>query len=111
MLAQLACDITVRPADAPHFTQVAGDLLAVRREPGALVADYAATAAPILARLVEAERLCCAEIGWHLERVPDDRDTADAADASSGRAPSVRLRIEGSPAQLDAAALLIDPGA
>jgi hypothetical protein len=98
VLEALACDITARPADAPHFAEVTDHLLAVRREPGALLADFDAAAAPTLERIVEAERRCCPEIGWHLERVTN---------AGSGHTSAVRLRIEGSETQVAAAALLI----
>jgi hypothetical protein len=100
VLEVLACDITARPGDAPHFADVLDHLLAVRREPGALLADFDAAAMPTLERIVEAERRCCPELGWHLERV---------SDARSGRPGAVRLRIEGSEAQVAAAALLIGP--
>ena len=103
VLEVLACDISARLAGAPGFGDVTGSLLSIRREPGALLVDFDATAAPLLERIVEAERRCCAEIGWHLER------SGDAGYAKGGRADVVRLRIEGSAAQLDAAALLIGP--
>jgi thiol-disulfide isomerase/thioredoxin len=92
-LATLACDLGARPAGAPHFGAVAGAVRAVRREPGALVVDYAPEAEETLAAIVAAERACCADLGWHLERA-----SAGAGDAGDG----VRLRVEASPAQLDA---------
>ena len=69
---------------------------AVRREPGALVVDYAPEAGDALAAIVAAERACCAELGL-------------APGAGGGRAPRgagavVRLRVEATPAQLDALA-------
>ena len=76
------------------------DVRAVRREDGVLVVDYDPAAAEALAEVVEAERLCCPDIGWHLER--PDRAAGDAAAV-------VRLRVEASPAQLDVVQLLFDP--
>ena len=65
----------------------------MRREAGALVVDYAPEAGDALAAIVAAERACCAELGWHLERVP------------SGPAGAVvRLRVEATPERLDALA-------
>ena len=61
---------------------------AVRREPGALVVDYDSAAAEVLATVVEAERLCCPDIGWYLEN-PDPATDAAAGDV-------VRLRVEAS---------------
>jgi thioredoxin-like negative regulator of GroEL len=90
-LATLACDLGARPQNAPHFGEVAGAVRAVRREAGALVVDYAPDAGTALAAIVAAERACCAGLGWHLERVED---------AATGAV--VRLRVEASPAQLDA---------
>jgi hypothetical protein len=92
-LAALACQIGARPQGAPHFGEVAGALRAVRREAGALVVDYAPQAEDALAAIVAAERVCCAELGWHLERVQ-----------SGPTGPVVRLRVEAAPAQLDALA-------
>lgn len=100
LLEAMACDISARPSDAPRFEDVAGAVRAVRREVGALVVDYDPTAADTLAAVVEAERRCCADLGWHLER------SAHAAPDSAGGA--VRLRVEASPAQLDVLATLFD---
>jgi thioredoxin-like negative regulator of GroEL len=93
-LETLACDLNARPAAAPHFGAVADAVRAVRRAAGALVVDYAPEAGEILEAIVAAERACCAELGWHLER----------ADPGAGAAPVVRLRVEAAPAQLDALA-------
>jgi hypothetical protein len=77
---------------------VAGKVRAVRREAGALVVEYAPEAGETLAMIVAAERRCCAELGWHLER------------AEGGAAgPVVRLRVEATPAQLDALAPAFAP--
>jgi thioredoxin 1 len=96
-LATLACDLGARPAAAPHFGEVAGAVRAVRREAGALVVEYAPEAGETLEAIVAAERACCAELGWHLER---------GGAAGAGAASAVRLRVEAPPAQLDALAPL-----
>ncbi len=87
ILETLACEIGVRPAEAPHFQHVEHAVLATHREQDSLLVDYSAEVAPTLERIVEAERLCCAEIGWSLDP------------ASDGKA---RLRITAAPEQLDA---------
>lgn len=100
VLEAMACDIGARPAGAPHFDDVAGALRAVRHEPGVLVVEYDSAAADILAGVVAAERVCCPEIGWHLERVaPPLGDTTGGV---------VRLRVEAGPAQLDVVGLLFE---
>ena len=95
-LTTLACDLGARPQEAPHFGAVAGAVRAVRREPGALVVDYAPEAGDTLAAIVDAERACCAELGWHLEPVP--------VGAAGAAGAVIRLRVEATPAQLDALA-------
>jgi hypothetical protein len=102
LLEVLACEIGARPKGAPSFDDVAGAVRAVRRETGALIVEFDPAAAERVEALVEAERLCCAEIGWHLERV---------APAEGGPAGTVRLRIEASAARLDALGLVIEPPA
>ena len=101
-LAVLACDLGARPPDAPHFGAVAESVRAVRLTADALVVDYAPAAGDALEAIVAAERACCAEIGWHLERV--DGGAAGTV---------VRLRVEARPAQLEALAAVFDapPGA
>jgi thiol-disulfide isomerase/thioredoxin len=94
-LATLACDLGARPAGAPHFGSVAGAVRAVHREPGALVVDYTPEAGATLAAIVAAERACCAGLGWHLERL---------GAGAGGAGGIVRLRVEGTPTQLDALA-------
>ncbi|CAA9268619.1 MAG: hypothetical protein AVDCRST_MAG77-3053 [uncultured Chloroflexi bacterium] len=99
-LDALACDIGARPAGAPHFLHVRDALLSVHRDSDALMIDYDPAAASTLERVVDAERTCCAELDWRLERVaPDDQ----FGGASGG---VLRLRIGGTPEQLDAMHLL-----
>lgn len=97
ILEAMACDIGARPPGAPHFEDVAGAVRAVRRETRALVVDFDPAAGDALAAMIEAERRCCADIGWHLER------------ATSAAGGALRLRVEASPDQLDALATLF-PG-
>ena len=104
-LGALVCDIGARPAGAPHFLHVRDALLAVRRDSGALVVDYDPAAAPVLERVVDAERTCCAGLDWQLERVvPDERP---GTSGTSGGA-LLRLRVAGTPEQLDVMQLLFD---
>src|SRR5688572_17742551 len=92
LLDALSCEIGARPDAAPHFGDVAPALRGVTRAEGALLVDYDAAVTDTLAAVVEAERLCCAELGWHLEH--------PAASATASQ-PLIRLRIEGTQDQLD----------
>ena len=83
-LQVLVCEYEKRPKDAPSFFDLEGAVRAVRREGSALVIDFDPAEAERVAALVEAERQCCATIGWELQR-----------------SPGLRLRISASPAQLD----------
>ena len=91
LLETLSCEIGARPAAAPHFGNVAPALRGVTRAEGALLIDFDARVADTLAAVVEAERLCCPELGWHLERP-----------GTPGADLVVRLRVEGTQQQLDA---------
>jgi hypothetical protein len=99
LLAILACDITARPAGAPHFVDVVTAVSAIHRQAAALLVDYDPAAAAQVTGVVAAERRCCAEIGWHLEGPVSGGTTASGA-------PALRMRIEASPAQLDLIQLL-----
>lgn len=93
LLDTLSCEIGARPTAAPHFGDVAPALRGVKREEGALLVDYDAQVADTLAAVVEAERLCCPDLGWSVER-----PAGTAGEAGT----LVRLRIEGTADQLDA---------
>ena len=95
LLEALSCEIGARPAAAPHFGDVAPALRGVKREVGALLVDYDARVADTLAAVVDAERLCCAELGWFVERPDPTTEVTQAV---------VRLRVEGTQEQLDALA-------
>jgi hypothetical protein len=101
-LEALACDLAARPGDAPHFGSVEHAVVGVRREADVLVVEYAASpgVAEALERIVEAERSCCASMGWRLER--DER--------AGARGGALRLCIEGTPEQVEAARLLFPFG-
>lgn len=109
-LEGLACDLDARPPGVPHFASVEGAIVGVRHEDCALVVDYrnAPDIAAALEQIVEAERDCCATIGWRLERArpgtPAEAQTRDTEDHV------LRLWIEGTSEQLAAARLLFPPG-
>ena len=100
LLETLSCEIGARPAAAPHFGDVAPALRGVTRDDGALHVDFDAAVAGTLAQVVEAERLCCPDLGWHLEH---------PITSAPGDQPVVRLRIEGTQDQLDALAGMFAP--
>lgn len=81
----LDCDIGSRPGAAPGVEQLLPHVRDVVRTAGALVVELDLRSAQTLEAFVEAERVCCAGIGWEVE----------------GR-PGLRLRITASEAQLDA---------
>jgi hypothetical protein len=86
----LACEIGARPVGAPPFHSLASAARRVWRDGGSLLVDYDPAAVEQVTAVVEAERRCCSTIGWHLEESTDN-----------ARASTLRLRIEGSTAQLD----------
>ena len=98
LLETLSCEIGARPAAAPHFGDIAPALRGVSRTEGALLADFDVQVADTLAAIVDAERQCCPDLGWFLEKP-----------ASTGATDYVRLRIEGTPDQLDALAAMFTP--
>lgn len=102
LLETLSCEIGARPAAAPHFGDVAPALCGVTRAAGALLVDFDAAVLDTLAQVVDAERLCCPDLGWHLER---------PAASAPGAGPVVRLRIEGTAEQLEALEAAFAPDA
>ncbi len=83
-LEVLACDIAARPAGAPTFEDVAPSVVAVARDGASITVEFALEAADAVAALVAAEQKCCSDLTWELRR--------DS---------SVRLRVGGTPPQLD----------
>ncbi|HLZ71291.1 MAG TPA: hypothetical protein VKV26_15420 [Dehalococcoidia bacterium] len=84
VLDVLVCDFQARPRGAASVFDVAPAVQSVRREADALLIDFAPEAAPAVAEYIDAERQCCRQIGWELTL-----------------APAPRLRISGTPPQLD----------
>jgi len=81
----LDCDLGARPKAAPGIDALLPHVLRASRTPVALLVEFDDQAASTLEAFVEAERLCCAGIGWKIER---DR--------------GLRLRISAENAQLSA---------
>jgi hypothetical protein len=84
VLNVLACQYDKRPKGAPSFFDLQPSIQATRREGHVLRIDFDPAATLAVHQLVEAERLCCADIGWDLQQ-----------------SPSLTLTIRASPAQLD----------
>jgi hypothetical protein len=83
-LSVLACEYDKRPKGAPSFFDLQPNIRSVHREEESLRVDFDPAAAPAVQQLVEAERLCCADIGWDLRQ-----------------SPSLTLEIRATTAQLD----------
>lgn len=81
----LDCDLGVRPKAAPGIGALLPHARGVSRTSTTLLVEFDPLVADTLATFVEAERLCCAGIGWEIER-------------TSG----LRLRISATEAQLSA---------
>jgi hypothetical protein len=81
----LDCDLDVRPKAAPGIDALAPHVRCVTRTAQAILVEFDDHAAQTLDAFVEAERLCCAGIGWEIER-----------------SPALRLRITASEEQLAA---------
>jgi hypothetical protein len=81
----LDCDLDARPKAAPGVDALLPHVRRVNTTHEALLVEFDEQAALTLEAFVEAERLCCAGIGWEIEREP-----------------SLRLRITAKEAQLQA---------
>ncbi len=90
LLAVAGCEIGKRPVQAPTLDDLAPQLLGVQRQSGSITVRFAPEALATLKAFAEAERQCCAGIGWTVSEGPD-----------------VALRIEAGPAQLEAFAVMI----
>lgn len=66
----LDCDLGVRPKAAPGVPQLLPYVRRATRGNGALSVEFDAEAEATLRAFVEAERLCCAGIGWEIEHAP-----------------------------------------
>src|SRR5690348_16305222 len=66
----LACELALRPREAPSFMDVASAVRRVQRETGALTVEFDRAAVRAVTELVAAERLCCAGLQWDLQTEP-----------------------------------------
>ena len=64
----LDCDLGARPVTAPGVDALLPYARGVSNTDGAILIDFDESVAATLAAFVEAERLCCAGIGWEIER-------------------------------------------
>ena len=70
LIALIACDIKARPRDAPMPAALAPHIRSVRRVADAVKISFAPEAAVDVEAFAAAERLCCAGIGWDVQRDP-----------------------------------------
>jgi hypothetical protein len=66
----LDCDLGVRPKAAPGIDALLPHVRKATRLPGTLVVEFEPAIEPTLEAFVEAERLCCAGIGWEIDHGP-----------------------------------------
>ena len=85
----LDCDLEARSTEAPGIDALLPDVRGVSKTDRALLVDFDEQAAQALEAFVEAERLCCAGLGWEIER-----------------GPALTLRITANEVQLEAIKLL-----
>jgi hypothetical protein len=69
----LNCDLGARPKTAPGTDSLLPHVRGVARTAGALLVEFDEQVAQTLEAFVEAERLCCAGIGWEIEQEPSLR--------------------------------------
>ncbi|MEX0683226.1 MAG: hypothetical protein WD904_05915 [Dehalococcoidia bacterium] len=81
LIQVLGCDIDRRP-DAPGIAELSPFVLGSERRDGALRVRFAPEARETLAAFVEAERLCCADVGWQIAEGPDVVLTIAASEAA-----------------------------
>lgn len=91
LLDVVGCELDKRP-DAPGVDVLEPYLLGVSRGEDALTVRFEADALETLEAFVEAERHCCAGLGWTVEGGPE-----------------AVLRIEAGPAALDAMMTVFEP--
>jgi hypothetical protein len=77
----LDCDLSARPQAAPGIDALLPYVRDATRMPGAVLVEFDERAAQILEAFVEAERSCCAGIGWEIDRTSDLRLRISATDA------------------------------
>ncbi|MCH8052048.1 MAG: hypothetical protein IIC86_08535 [Chloroflexi bacterium] len=91
LLEVVSCELGKRPAQAPTMDDLGPYRLGVQRQSDSMTVRFVPEALVTLKAFVEAERQCCAGIGWSVSEGPDE----------------VALRIEAGPAQLEAFAAMI----
>jgi hypothetical protein len=85
----LDCDLGVRPKAAPGVDALLPYARGATRGNGELIVEFDERAAETLAAFVEAERLCCAGIGWEIEREPRLRLHITATDEQLNAVESI----------------------
>ena len=70
ILDTLACEIELRPREAPSLMDIAPFVRSRDRDADAITVVFDPAAADQLERFAAAERTCCSRIGWHVEREP-----------------------------------------
>ena len=76
----LDCDLGVRPKAAPGIDSLIPHVRGVARATGTLLVEFDLQVCDTLTAFVEAERLCCAGIGWEIERASGLRLRISATD-------------------------------
>lgn len=71
LLDVIGCEIDERPAGAPGVDDLAPFVRSVERADGALTIRFEKEARDSLVAFVEAERHCCAGIGWTVLETPN----------------------------------------
>lgn len=70
LLDVIGCEIDERPTGAPGIDELAPFVRSVERVAGAVTVAFAPDARESLLAFVEAERQCCAGIGWSVQETP-----------------------------------------
>jgi hypothetical protein len=91
-LETLVCELGRRPKGAPTIGDIVTCVTAEHRQADDLVITFDPSAADLVSAVVDAERQCCATIGWELETTT-----------------AVHLRLSGTASQLDALAEMFSP--
>ena len=70
LIELLDCDLDIRPKAAPVIDQLLPRVRGTKRIAATLHVEFDPGAAETLEAFVAAERLCCAGIGWEIQRGP-----------------------------------------
>jgi hypothetical protein len=90
----LDCDLGVRPKAAPGIDALIPYVRATSRTRTTLLVEFDPQVADTLAVFVEAERLCCAGIGWDIERDAGLRLRITAGEAQIGAIESLWKQVK-----------------